>query len=87
MVRKLRDTTVSGGVSFGASSSVSANGLMSFGSETVASTLHHETYAYSAYNLSKGLRLKKISHTYTFVVNLRMLDLQPARTHNLALQH
>ena len=48
MVRKLRDTTVSGDVSYGAASSVSANfGFkMSFWSETVASTLLHETCTY-----------------------------------------
>lgn len=43
IVRMLSDTTVSGGISRGAFESVSGNGLMSFGSDTVASTLHHET--------------------------------------------
>lgn len=43
MVRKLRLMTVRGGTSFGALGSVSGNGLMSFGSETVASILHQET--------------------------------------------
>lgn len=43
MVRTLKLIIVSGGTSFGASASVSRNGLMSFGSETVASTLHQDT--------------------------------------------
>lgn len=43
MVRILKLTTVSGGVSIGAFGSVSARGLISFGSDTVASILHHDT--------------------------------------------
>ena len=43
IVRTLRLITVSGGVSFGAWWSVSGKGLMSLGSETVASNLHQET--------------------------------------------
>ena len=37
--------TVRGGVSFGASASVSGKGLISFGSETTASNLHQEIWA------------------------------------------
>ena len=43
IVLTLKLITVNGGTSFGASASVSANGLISFGSDTVASSLHHET--------------------------------------------
>ena len=43
MVRTLKLITVSGGISFGASVSVSRNVFISLGSETVASSLHHET--------------------------------------------
>jgi hypothetical protein len=40
----LRFAIVRGGVSLGALGSVSAKGLISFGSETVTSNLHQETY-------------------------------------------
>jgi hypothetical protein len=43
IVRRVIDMAVMGGVSLGAWSSFSAKGLMSFGSETVASNLHHDT--------------------------------------------
>jgi hypothetical protein len=45
IVRMLRLAIVKGGVSLGAFGSVSAKGLMSFGSVTVTSNLHQETYA------------------------------------------
>lgn len=44
MVLTLRLITVRGGVSFGAVMSDSEHGLMSLGSETVTSNLHHETW-------------------------------------------
>ena len=43
IVRILRLAIVRGGISLGAFGSVSANGLISFGSSTVTSNLHQET--------------------------------------------
>ena len=56
----LRLAIVRGGVSLGALRSVSAKGLISFGSETVTSNLHQETYVA---DLSKRTIFASDKHT------------------------
>jgi hypothetical protein len=80
-VRMLILAIVRGGVSLGAFGSVSAKGLISFGSSTVTSNLHQETYA--------GLSERTISgfgETYPFIFDMRLLYLQPTGSHDLAFQ-
>ena len=69
-------------MSLGAFGSVSAKGLMSFGSVTVASNLHQETYA----EPEQGHDLDLLG-TYPFVLDMGILDLEPARSHDFALQN
>jgi len=80
-VRMLRLAIVRGGVSLGAFGSVSANGLISFGSSTVTSNLHQETYAGR-----KGERDFHLEETYPFIFDMGLLYPQPAGSHDLTFQ-
>ena len=70
--------TIRGGSSLGASGSVSANGFTCLGSETVALSLHHETY---------GRVGKFKTNGYEMLTPLWLFDLEPAWTHDLTFEH
>lgn len=69
-------------MSLGAFESVSEKGLISFGSATVTSNLHQETYA----GPEPGITLT-FEWTYPFVFDMWLLYLEPTRSHDLTLQN
>lgn len=71
-------------MSFGALTSVSENGLKSFGFVVVTSKLHQEICE-QAVSIQKGVG--KMSTSYPFVVDLWMSNLDPTRPHNLSLEN
>ena len=58
---------------------------MSFGSETVASNLHQENCTSCQHTVP--IKDFMVEETDTVVLDVRLLDLKPARTHDLSLEY